>query len=98
MIGGKVIATIQDDPMTMLWCWDHRSAEDECGVVVLTEDEMPQVGDDVWWQGDKVMWTPKDRRFTDRALFKIGCSSSGPEMMNWRDSMASILTRKEPRP
>jgi hypothetical protein len=88
MVGGKVISIAQKGDVVMLWCWDHRSADDECGVFVRRQPEMPEVGDDIWWHGQHVMWTPKDRRFCDRQLPKLGYSSSGPEMRNWPEKIA----------
>jgi hypothetical protein len=76
MVGGKVIeVTPMGGGVTRLRVWDHRSAEDECHVRI-SGNEVPAVGDDVWWHNPWVLWTPRDRRFVDKRLPKVGNSSS----------------------
>jgi hypothetical protein len=71
MVGGKVIECRREGERTRLWCMD---AGDELAIYVKTEPEMPAPGDIVWWQDRVALWTPADRRFTDRKLERIGYS------------------------
>jgi len=72
------------DGMIRLWCvdqYDHSGEtktgiRDEAHVWIDVAGDVPSIGDDVWWQGHKVFWTPADRHFTDRPLRKIGYSLS----------------------
>ncbi len=73
MIGGKVIEVRSEGDKTRLWCIDS-GGQDELAVYVKTTAELPACGDDIWWQGREVMWTPADRRFTDKHLERIGYS------------------------
>jgi hypothetical protein len=78
MIGGKVIDVARRIDRTALWCLDHRTG-DECHVYISPTDDVPALGDDVWWQAGKVYWTPADRRFTDRPLTKVSYAWSENE-------------------
>lgn len=73
MVGGKIIEVRPEAEKTRLWVMDHRNG-DECAIYVEPQAEMPQCGDDVWWQGRSAYWTPSDRRFTDRRIPRIGYS------------------------
>lgn len=72
MIGGRIIEVIYVDASIRLWCVDRNG--DESTVHIAMTADVPAVGDDVWWQSDKVYWTPTDRRFVDKPLCKIGYS------------------------
>ena len=74
MVGGKVIETRVEGDVTRLWVMDHRTSNDECAIRIETQPELPQPGDDVWWQGRNCYWTPTDRRFIDRAIPRVGYS------------------------
>ena len=57
--------------MRSVWTCDRRG--DECCVYV--EPACPaQVGDQIWWQGRKVYWTPKDRLREDVPFARYGYS------------------------
>lgn len=76
MVGGKVIEVrIVDDKMR-IWCAGVRGDEPhELAVYVKPyADCKVQPGDDIWWQGNKVYWTPADRSVIDVPLPKIGYS------------------------
>jgi hypothetical protein len=79
MIGGKVIESRAEGEKTRLWVMDHRQTSDELLVYVETQAEMPQPGDDVWWQAGFVYWTPADHRFVDQRIPRIGYSFSPRE-------------------
>lgn len=72
MVGGKVIEVLRKGEATRLWCVD--SYGDETAIHVKTVEELPAPGDDVWWQGRGAYWTPRDRRFRDRELERVGYS------------------------
>jgi hypothetical protein len=72
MIGGRVIEVRYEIGRTRrLWVMD---AGNEAAIYVKPEDEMPACGDWVWRQQGHAMWTPQDRRFTDRKLRRVGYS------------------------
>ena len=70
-VGGKIIEIREvRHGVSALWVLDdHPSGHTETCVHVETELEMPALGENVWWQGGKVMWD-KDRR----ELRKVGFS------------------------
>lgn len=74
MVGGKIIEVHRYRvDLLRVWCMDKEG--DECAIFIHPPtDEMPQVGDDMWWQGQTALWTPKDRRFIDRHLEKVAYS------------------------
>jgi hypothetical protein len=76
MVGGKIIEVKPEGEKTRLWVMDHRDAHDEAAIYVETQPDMPEPGDDIWWQGRFAMWTPADRRFVDRELPRVGYSFS----------------------
>lgn len=80
MSGGTIIEIRKLPDRWRLWCAELPQGAsgpmDECAVYCGIADEMPEVGDTVWWQGASVLWTPKDRRFIDKKLVKIGYSTS----------------------
>lgn len=68
MVGGWVIQIAEIEPgVAELWCVDRYGTE--TAVRVKTAPEMPESGDEVWWQAGKVHWD-NDRR----ALTKIANS------------------------
>ena len=73
MVGGKIIEIRPEGEKLRLWVMDHRST-DECAIYIETQAEMPQLGDDIWWQSRFAYWTPADRRFTDRPIPRVGYS------------------------
>lgn len=81
MVGGVVIeACHETQPETgrevvRLWCFDGRAGyHDECAVWTEPADDLPEVGDSIWWQGNKIMWTSTQQGFRDRVIPKIGYS------------------------
>lgn len=89
MIGGVIIDVAYRGPAVRLWCVDPHDASGshkisihgECGVLISATGEIPGVGDSVWWQASHVYWTPKDKRFVDWPLLKIGAASSSSGML-----------------
>lgn len=75
MVGGTLIdvmpTTCEGIPVVRLWAVQKL---DELAVHVEPSDELPAVGDEIWWQDHTVFWTPADKRFRDRPLRKIGYS------------------------
>lgn len=70
MIGGVIIDILTKGETTLLWCMNREN--DEGAIFVKNEAEMPEVGDRVWWQGHQAFWTPKDERFVERVLQRVG--------------------------
>lgn len=68
MVGGRII---EITPVTVnisrLRCIDRNN--DECAVHVEHADEMPSIGDEIWWQGKIVYWNNDKNQLT-----KIGYS------------------------
>lgn len=71
MVGGTLIEVAEVEPgITRLWCVGSGCEQwDELAVNVVTEPEMPAVGEQVWWQGRIVFWDQDRRR-----LKRIGYS------------------------
>lgn len=82
MIGGKVLEVAPDRlpsgrDVFRIWALDPRTG-DECAVWT-SEDarcNLPLPGDNVWWQGKWIMWTPSDRssNMTKARIPKVGYS------------------------
>jgi hypothetical protein len=82
MVGGEVIETVKADGRVWVNCRDRTYPKDACAIYVERNADAEQIahGDGVWWQGGYAMWTPADRRFTDRKIPRIGFSGvSRPE-------------------
>jgi hypothetical protein len=78
MIGGKIIEVKRDvlpdgrDAMR-LWCVDTTYG-DELAVWTPVADDLPALGDSIWWQAGKIYWSSPQRGFHDRPLPKIANS------------------------
>ena len=76
MVGGVVINIVKMDDCTWVECLDTTYAQDTCAIRVKDANEM-KVGDRLWWQGQRAMWTPKpDDGREDIVFERIGYSSS----------------------
>ena len=71
MVGGSVIGIARGSETTLLHVQDSRQGgkvKDECSVRCIERrisDGVPiriDLGDSVWWQSGRVMWTPKENR------------------------------------
>lgn len=78
MIGGTIIDNtlmMQSEtnrPVRRLWCYSE--GEGECAVYADPDEaEGVRVGDSIWWQSGKIMWTRRPY-FHDRTINKIGYS------------------------
>lgn len=87
MVGGKIIEIRPEGEKSRLWVMDHRNG-DECAIYIDTQTEMPQLGDDIWWQSRVAYWTPADHRFTDRPIPRVGYSFRAAPL---NPSIGSIL-------
>jgi hypothetical protein len=77
MVGGVVINIVELDEGTWVQCLDTTYANDTCAIRVSDARDM-KVGDRLWWQGSRAMWTPKpDDGREDIVLERIGYSHSG---------------------
>ena len=77
-VGGKVIEVKPEGDKTRVWVMDA-SSNDEAAIYIKNESEMPSCGDSVWWQGRFAYWTPKDERFVEREMQRIGFSFTPKE-------------------
>lgn len=87
MVGGKVINIVRMPDSVWVQCEettyyydDHgrrkKSYTDQCAIRVKDAKEM-KVGDSLWWQGNRAMWTPKpDDGREDIVLERVGYSHS----------------------
>lgn len=76
MVGGVVINIVKMDESTWVECLDTTYASDTCAIRVKDAREM-KVGDSLWWQGNRAMWTPKpDDGREDIILERVGYSHS----------------------
>lgn len=60
MVGGKVVEVILEPDRVFLNVQDKTYPKDRCGIYVVRDADSEQIenGDTVWWQGNKVLWTP----------------------------------------
>ena len=76
-VGGTVIEVVEQiapedgRKRVRLWCVDR---DDEVAVWTRPAEDLPAVGDRIWWQGGRIFWTPVDKRFVDRPIPKLGFS------------------------
>ena len=83
MVGGRVVATIETADRIYVDCQEvlrHRGRPQTCAIYVVRNADSEQIrpGDNVWWQGKWAMWTPADRRFTDRQIPRASYSGVKP--------------------
>lgn len=80
MVGGTVLEVRREQQpetgrdVVRLWCIDARHGHDECAVWTELADDLPAVGDEIWWQSGKIMWSSPTRGFRDRIIPKVGYS------------------------
>lgn len=60
MVGGKVVEVLFEENRIFLNVQDRTYPKDRCGIYVVRDpdSEKIEVGDQVWWQGKIVYWTP----------------------------------------
>lgn len=60
MVGGIVVEIIRHAKRIFLKVQDKTYPKDRCGIYVIRDADSEQIelGDQVWWQGNKVFWTP----------------------------------------
>ena len=87
MVGGKVINMVRLADCVWVQCEETTRTYDDsgrrkgqystqCAIRVRDAKEM-KVGDSLWWQGNRAMWTPKpDDGREDIVLERVGCSHS----------------------
>lgn len=71
MVGGTVITTIEDGDRIYVNCRGTGCEKKEtCAIYVERNSDSEQIrpGDNIWWQGKRVMWTPSDRRVIDKEI------------------------------
>lgn len=69
MVGGYIIDIFPiGEVFTRLWVMDPSTCDEMC-VVVETQEDMPMLRDNIWWQGRKVFFD-NDNKF----LVKVGNS------------------------
>lgn len=82
MVGGTVITTITNGDRVYINCREvtKRRRPETCAIYVVHNADSEQIrpGDNVWWQGNRAMWTPADRRFTDRVIPRASYSGVKP--------------------
>lgn len=81
MVGGMVITTIEDGDRVYVNCRGTGSERrNTCAIYVErnTDSEQIRPGDTIWWQSKWAMWTPADRRFTDRQIPRRSYSGVKP--------------------
>ncbi len=87
MVGGVVINIVRLADSVWVQCEEtahyyddkgrrKKSYTDQCAILVKDAKEM-KVGDRLWWQGSRAMWTPKpDDGREDIVLKRVGYSHS----------------------
>lgn len=76
MVGGTVINIVRMESDVWVGCIDATYEQTMCAIRVKDSREM-KVGDKLWWQGKRALWTPKpyDGR-EDIVLERVGYSHS----------------------
>lgn len=75
MVGGMVFGKHRESPEIRLNVAGLKGDQGSylyTNVVENDDSNEIEVGDVVWWQGKDLLWTPKDKRFTDRIVPRIG--------------------------
>lgn len=80
MVGGTVITTIEAGDRIYINCRDRTYPKETCAIYVERNVSSEQIrpGDCVWWQGNRAMWTPADRRVVDREIPRRSYSGVPP--------------------
>lgn len=81
MVGGMVIATIEDGDRIYVNCQGSGSERrEQCAIYVERNADSEQVrpGDNLWWQGKRAMWTPSNRRVVDKEIPRRSYSGVSP--------------------
>jgi hypothetical protein len=73
MIGGRVIEVRREPEVARIWVMDPDNS-DELAIWVEPVADLPEPGDTVWWHSRQALWTPRDRRFVDWIIPRIGYS------------------------
>ena len=89
MVGGTIIevrtmkAHGSGRDVLRLWCVDKRNG-DECAVYtepyIGQNVNLPEVGDEIWWQGRTIFWSDPERTWVDCSIPKIGFSFDPREL------------------
>jgi hypothetical protein len=76
MVGGKVVQVYRlPERAGIAWVNTYCDKEkDYCAVLVEVGDEDIRLGDILWWQSNRAMWTTPDRVRQDVSLKRIGFS------------------------
>lgn len=76
MVGGKVVEVLFEENRIFLNVQDRTYPKDRCGIYVLRDchSERIEAGDQVWWQGNKVFWTPTGDDVVDFVLDRVSYS------------------------
>ena len=64
-------------PVVRLWVMDQHDTE-TC-VYAREQDDMPSLGDEVWWQAMKIYFGPNDSKHLDKVGFSFSPRSTHPE-------------------
>ncbi len=73
MVGGTVIEVVDLATKVYVNCADRPyNKTEECAIYVARDDNSQkiEIGDGIWWQGNKAMWTPAANRTNDRQAKK----------------------------
>jgi hypothetical protein len=60
MVGGTIVEVLFEKDRIFLNVQDKTYPKDRCGIYVVRDSDTERIetGDSVWWQGNKVFWTP----------------------------------------
>lgn len=85
MVGGTVVTIIGRGDKVYINCKEvlpakSRRKPETCAIYVVRNADSEQIrpGDNIWWQGKWAMWTPVDRRFTDKQIPRASYSGVKP--------------------
>lgn len=93
MVGGFVAAVRmlykneQPEALAIRVCNTRGTKSEWCCVHVYPTSQPIDPGDKVWWQGDYVLWTPKDMRVKDHRLDRKGYSHDDVGCRAWRTTV-----------
>lgn len=82
MVGGTVITTRTVGKRIYVNCREgiKRGKPQTCAIYVERNSDSEQIrpGDNIWWQGNRAMWTPSDRRVVDKEIPRASYSGVKP--------------------
>jgi len=80
MVGGTIIKIAREPDNILLTVQGKGSEHNDVSCIRVVLTDLPlAVGDSIWWQDRKALWTPADRSREDVPIERIGFSFTPKE-------------------